>query len=81
MGRNQFWPDDDGRRWTYRNIGYRRGGYYRPHWPRRRWRPYRQRRWRAEPPSIARAVIGILALCGAIALGGIFVALVNHLAR
>jgi hypothetical protein len=73
MGRNHYWPDDDGRRWTYRNIGYRRGGFYRP----RR----RRRRWRADTTSVGRTVIAILALFGAISLGGIFVALVNQLAR
>jgi hypothetical protein len=73
MGRNQFWPDDDDRRWTYKNIGYRRGGFHRPY--------RRRRRWRTEPPSIGRTVIAILAFFGAISLGGIFLALLNQLTR
>jgi len=30
MKRNPFWPNDDGRRWTYQNLGFRRGGLYGP---------------------------------------------------
>jgi hypothetical protein len=73
MGRNNpHWPHRDERSFNYENHGYRRRNWYGP---------YRRQRWRIpkRPTKFFRTVIGVLALIGAISLGGIFVALVNKL--
>jgi hypothetical protein len=72
MNRNSHWPDDDGRRWSRKNIGFCRGAWHGPY-PRRRWR---RRRWSEEE---YRTAIGVLALVGAISLGAIFLMLLNQL--
>jgi hypothetical protein len=58
MARSPFRPDDDGRRWSGKNIGYRRGGWYgsyrrRARWPRRR------------PTEVYATVVAVLAVLGA----------------
>jgi hypothetical protein len=72
MKRNPFWPDDDGRRWSQKNIGFRRGGWYGPY-------ARRRRRWRRRTAEEYRTAIAVLALVGAISLGGSFLALLAQL--
>ena len=74
MARSPFRPDDDGRRWSGKNIGYRRGGWHGPY-RRRSWRPRRR------PSEAYAAVVAVLAVFGAVSLGGIFLALVDRLTR
>ena len=74
MKRSPHWPHDDGRIWTYTNIGFRRGRWFRPS-------PRHGRRSRRRPPEVYAMVIAVLALFGGFSLGGLFVALVSWLVK